>query len=411
MSGAPRPAPDEHPELCSLLGAWLLNACSAQERIAMAAHVKHCALCAAEMRDLHPAVTSLTSQPQYEDPAPYADLMAYEDAAAYEDHVSYEIPAGYENLASPDDGSHRSQPLSLPLSSASSTHGDITALAFARRPPAPRHLPPHIRPYADQVATLDAVLRDLAAEEWNTQTVEGWTVAQLVAHLAATDSLLAETLDATARGPLDLPGDTVPARTRAFTSWAVDQPPASVHAAWRTQADLLRDTLVREAAPNTPAAEGPYTPGDRLGLADGPRLTLADHATTRAFETWIHTRDLALHTGRRLPPPTARSLTRMSDLGARQLPFAMRHRGTPLGHRVLHVELTGPGGDTWHLTDPENPSSERPPDTHLVVGAMEFCLLTAARRTPAETAAHTRVTGDTALADAALAAAPAFAGP
>ncbi|GGV31592.1 maleylpyruvate isomerase family mycothiol-dependent enzyme [Streptomyces spectabilis] len=378
MSGAPRPAPHEHAALRALLGAWLLDACSDQESAAVAAHLEHCAPCAAEARYLYPATAALA------EPSPHEDAAPHEATA----------PPPYDGTATAGPTGNQPRP-----------SGDrVTVLAFARRPPAPRAVPPHIRPYTDQVATLDAVLRDLTAEEWDTLTVEGWTVGQLVAHLAATDSLLTEALDAGTRGPLDLPGDTVPARTRAWTSWAVERSPRSIHAAWRAQADALRAVLLGEAA--LPAdAERP------LSLAGDPPLPVAHHTTARAFETWIHTRDIALRTGRRLPPPTTRSLSLMSDFGVRLLPLAMRMRGTPLGRRVLRLELTGRGGDTWLLTDPGQAPPTGPPDAHLALDAMEFCLLTGDRLAPAEAAARTRVSGDAALAEAALAAASAFAGP
>ncbi|MEI5101862.1 maleylpyruvate isomerase family mycothiol-dependent enzyme [Streptomyces sp. PmtG] len=364
MSGAPRPAPDAEP--CSLLGAWLLDACSPREKAAVAAHVEHCADCSAEARDLYPAVAALAGPPRGE----------------------------------------------VPATSRTASDG-VTSLAFARRPPSPRGLPLHLHPYLDQVATLDAVLRDLDDAEWHEQPVADWTVAQLVAHLAATDSLLAASLDARARGPLDLPGDTVSARTHAFTTWAAGQSPAAVHAAWRAQADLLRDVLAGPPGRgNAPRKDGGRASAERrVALPGEAPLTVADHTAGRAFETWIHTRDIALSTGRRLPPPTARSLARMSDLGVRLLPLALRARGTPLGERALSVELTGPGGGSWLLTDPGHDRPPGPPDARLVLAAVDFCLRTGDRHTPAETVARTRVTGDPALAEAALAAASAFAGP
>ncbi|QCX81828.1 hypothetical protein C9F11_41240 [Streptomyces sp. YIM 121038] len=372
MSGAARPAPGEHAQVRSLLGAWLLDACSDRESSAVVAHLGRCATCAAEVRHLYPATAALAEPPPY-------------DAAA--------LPGAARN----------------PPGSPHSPNDRVTALAFARRPPAPRAVPPHLRPYTDQVATLDAVLRDLADAEWSTLTVEGWTVAQLVAHLAATDGLLAEGLDAGARGPLGLAGDTVPDRTRAGTAWAVGQSPASVHRAWRAQADVLRAALLGDA---TRGAGGTAAGPERLvSLGGAPALTVAHHAAARAFETWIHTRDIALRTGRRLPPPTSRSLSLMCAFGVRLLPLAMRLRGTPLGDRVLHLELTGRSGDTWLLTDPGRSSPQGPPDARLALDAVEFCLLTGDRRTPAEAAALARVSGDTTLVDEALAAAPAFAGP
>ncbi|MGA4844000.1 maleylpyruvate isomerase family mycothiol-dependent enzyme [Streptomyces sp. G45] len=396
MSGAPHPAPDEHAALAPLLGAWLLDACSAAESSAVAAHVERCAACTTEVRELYPAVASLAARAPHEAESPYES--PYEREAPYGE-APYARPVPLGGASRPSRRSPRP-----------AAYDRLASRVRTRRPPAPRDVPAHVRPYTDHVATLDAVLRDLGGAEWRAPTVEGWSVAQLVAHLAATDSLLTGALDATARGPLDLPGTTVPARTRSYTDWAARQPPEAVRAAWRAQADALHGVLVR-GADEAAGAGSAHAPEDRLSFAGGPPLAVADHTTGRAFETWIHTRDIALATGRRLPPPAARNLTRMCALGVRLLPLALRMRGTPLGERVLRVDLSGRGGGTWLVGEAGEEAPSRPPDAGLALGSVEFCLLVGGRLDPAETVARARVTGAAALAEAALTAAPAFAGP
>ncbi|MGW8380180.1 maleylpyruvate isomerase family mycothiol-dependent enzyme [Streptomyces sp. ODS28] len=336
-SGTPGPsgaASDGHPLAEPLLGAWLLNACSPEEAALVEAHLRHCEHCASDAHTLRAALPGL---------------------------------AGSEPLPPPPELYERT-----------------TTAAFAARTPTPRGLPAHVRPYAAQLATLDAVLRELAPADWRSVVVEGWTAAQLVSHLAATDSLLAEQL---AGAPS---GDTVPERTAAYTSWAARHPYETVHATWYEAAASLRESLSR-GDPSRPAE-----------LAAGFPLPVADHAVGRAFETWIHTRDIALTTSRTLPPPSPETLHAMSDLGARLLPKALLLTGTPLDSRALTLHLTGEGGGTWQV-GPGTTTAE------LTLDTVDFCLLTGGRLGAGEI--PRTVTGDAGLAEAALGAAGVFSGP
>ncbi|GAA2099519.1 zf-HC2 domain-containing protein [Streptomyces albiaxialis] len=301
----------------------------------MEAHLRHCDRCAEEVRVLAPALAGLAA----ETPAPPPEFAAR-----------------------------------------------VTAGAFARRPPAPRGLPPYVRPYAAQLATLDAVLRELSGADWGLETVEGWSVAQLVAHLAANDSLLADRVAGNEDG-------TIPGRTAEWTAWAAGMPPATVHGTWRERAEALRDTL----------AEGGEELGARHARLAGRRpFPVADLAIGRAFETWVHTADIAGRTALPLPPPVDESLRPIADLGVRTLPLAMGRTGAPLDGRALRVELTGRGGGEWLL-------GEGPTVAAMALDTVEFCFLAGGRRDPGRMDA--RITGDRELAAAALRAAPALSGP
>ncbi|MGW7517960.1 maleylpyruvate isomerase family mycothiol-dependent enzyme [Streptomyces sp. NPDC054796] len=389
----------------SLWGAWLLNACSAEEAAEVEAHLRHCARCAADVRAAHRAVAALAE----------AD--------------------------STGDGPWPAPPPAL--------WDGVTGSAYRRRPPAPRGLPEFARPYAAQFATLDALLSELGADDWRAEAAPGWSAAQVVAHLAATDSLLAHRLGAPPvlpdglvdpgdpddpgggpGGPATEPegsvrtpsgrGDAVALRTAAYTAWAERQRPEDVHEAWRAQAEALRSALARV---------GEEQGQRRVALGRAPKVPVADQALGRAFETWVHTADIAGRSGFRLPPPAARHLAPIADLGVRLLPPAMRVCGTPLGTRVLRLELTGRGGGVWlvgeagaaslptETTGPAGSTGADPgggteePDARLVLGTVEFCLLVGGRGDPARLAGTARTTGSGRLAEEALYAAPAFAGP
>ncbi|MFG3253404.1 maleylpyruvate isomerase family mycothiol-dependent enzyme [Streptomyces sp. NPDC048172] len=346
-SGTPSGTPSGgHASAEPLLGAWLLNACSPEEAAAVEAHLRHCDRCAEEVRTLATALAGLADATP---PAPPPELAAR-----------------------------------------------VTAGAFARRPPAPRGLPAYVRPYAAQLATLDAVLRELSDADWERETVEGWTVAQLVAHVAATDSLLADRVAGNEDG-------TIPGRTAEWTAWATGVPPATVHGTWRARAEALRDTL----------AEGGEELGARPARLAGRRpFPVADLTIGRAFETWVHTADIAGRTALPLPPPVDESLRPIADLGVRTLPLVMGRTGTPLDGRTLRVELTGRGGGEWLLGEgpgSEGPGSGGPAVAEIVVDTVEFCFLAGGRRDPDRMDAH--LAGDRELAVAALRAAPTFSGP
>ncbi|UNO38682.1 maleylpyruvate isomerase family mycothiol-dependent enzyme [Streptomyces sp. MST-110588] len=380
--------PEGHARARTLLAAWVLHACSPTETAAVTTHLRACEQCTAEVRTLASAV---------------AELAGAEPADVGMTGVRPAGPQSAEGQsAEAQSAGAERRNTGAPAGPDSETYRRTAAGSFARRPPVPRELPAYVRPYAAQAATLDAVLRELTPDEWRLETVEGWSVAQLVAHLAATDGLLTEETGGEVTGPVPVVrGEGVAMRTRTYTSWAADVPPGAVHTAWRTQSEALRSALTHD---------GPG-PGHHLLTLGGGGLPLpvADHAVGRAFETWVHTRDIGLRTGHRLPPPTRASLTAIADLGVRLLPLALRARGTPLGDRVLRVELTGPGGGTWLLED-SGPATGRP-DAGFTLDTLEFCLLAGGRRTPAHISAHTHLTGDHSLARSALAAAPTFSGP
>ncbi|HET6855923.1 MAG TPA: maleylpyruvate isomerase family mycothiol-dependent enzyme [Streptomyces sp.] len=358
----------DHAAIESLLAAWLVHACPPEEAAAVEAHLGSCERCTDEAHALEAVVAGL---------------------------------GGKLTRPGPPPGLYRR----------------LTADAFARRPPVPRGLPDFVRPYAAQHATLDALLRELGEGDWRRETVEGWTVAQLLAHLAATDGLLAERIGAPPTplpaapgrrppGPAAGPDDDTARRTAVYTAWAQDASPHSVFALWRAQGEALRAAL---------AASGPGAGERRVSLDGNGSMPLTDRSLGRAFETWVHTADIALRTGHTLPPPVPESLTPIADLGVRLLPAATRVRGVGFGDRTLGVELTGPGGGAWLVGEtgahPAPAAGAEHADAHVALETVEFCFLAGGRRDPGQVMAAARVTGDRELVRRTLTAAPAFSRP
>jgi uncharacterized protein (TIGR03083 family) len=237
--------------------------------------------------------------------------------------------------------------------------------AFAQRPPAPDN------PFGASVSALDVLLRELSPEQYERVVIFDWTVADVLVHLTATDGLLAHAIGLEAPPPV--PGEDLLARTLRMIADAssVDE----VRRAWFEQAMAI--------------AWAPL--GDDV-LRVGPiRLPGKDHATSRAFETWIHSRDIAAAVGlpRHSPPP--KHMHSMANL-------AMRLLSSLVGNG--RFVLTGPAGGVWELGEP---------DVELTLDALDFCLL-AADRVRVDDLDY-EVRGDADEAKLILAKVPSFAGP
>jgi uncharacterized protein (TIGR03083 family) len=237
--------------------------------------------------------------------------------------------------------------------------------AFAQRPPAPDN------PFGASVSALDALLRELAPGQYERVVIYDWTVAHVLVHLTATDGLLAHALGLHAPPPV--PGEDLLARTQRMIAQAPGAP--EVKRLWFEQAMAI--------------ARVPL--GDEV-LQVGPiRLPGKDHATGRAFETWIHSRDIAAAVGMRRHSPPPKHLHAMANLAMRLL-----SRLVSQGRFVL----TGPAGGVWDLGEPT---------VELTMDTLDFCLL-AADRLRVEQLEH-QVRGDEEAAGRILAVVPSFAGP
>jgi hypothetical protein len=146
-------------------------------------------------------------------------------------------------------------------------------------------------------------------------------------------------------------------------------------------------------------------------------MPVGSHLVSRAFETWIHARDIGAAAGLRVPPPPADSLASMADLAARVLSLVPSRTATAPTGRV-RLTLTGPGGGSWlvHLGGPATHDTAVPaahdtavPAAEVTLDAVEFCLLVADRARPEP--AGVRIDGDAALGIELLAVAPQLARP
>lgn len=222
----------------------------------------------------------------------------------------------------------------------------------------------------EQQDELAGLLAGLDDEGWcRPSACEGWTVADVVLHLAQTN----EMATGSARG--DLPGamarlmEGVPATTGDVDDGAAlmvavqrGEPPTAVHERWARSCRDLRDALL--------ACE----PGDRLSWVVGD-LAARTLGTTRLAETWIHTGDVAHGLDVRLEP--ADRLWHIARLAWRTIPYAFDRAGEPRPGPVA-FRLVAPSGADWSFGEP----SAR---TVIRGSGSDLCRVASRRVPPAET--------------------------
>ncbi|MEV4434655.1 maleylpyruvate isomerase family mycothiol-dependent enzyme [Streptomyces sp. NPDC049555] len=356
MSTAPRPAPlpgpaVPHAVLKSLLGAWALAACSAEESAAVEAHLPGCAPCSDEAARLRDAVA----------------LLHPEDSLDLDPGLRARVLAG----------------------------------ALGRRPPR-IPVPGWAAPYEAETARLDALLRDIGEADWRAPVRLRWfdgrhttgcesTVAGVIGHLTAVDGIVAAALGMP--DPLGEAAGVSSPEERTHTLWAAaDGPPREAHAAWREQGRALVRTVsfAGGGAAELPVPYGPFG------------LPVRDAFLDRAFECWVHAEDIAEAVDYPYGPPAAGHLNALIDLAARLLPGAIAARrraglapppralvtaGSP--GRTLHLEIEGRGGGHWYVPL-DSPAAAATPEhsvAHVALDAVEFCRLAAGRVAPEDAAA------------------------
>ncbi|MCZ7459618.1 maleylpyruvate isomerase N-terminal domain-containing protein [Streptomyces sp. WMMC940] len=347
----PPPEPPAHGVLKSLLGAWALAACSAEETAAVEEHLTGCAPCAEEALRLRDAVGLL----------------------------------------------HTDRDLDLdPL-----LRSRVLENCLGRRP-ARTPVPAWAGAYDAETARLDALLRDIGDSEWHAPVRLKWfdgeakvsrrtTVAGVMGHLMSVDGLVASAL-----GLGDPAGPDAPASPAERTErlWSSGERPAtrSVRVPWREQSHALVRTV-------SFAGLGV----EQLSVSYGDfALPLQDAMLDRAFECWVHADDIAVAVDYPYEPPTGAHLHRMIDLAVRLLPGALAARrraglaaparrlvtaGSP--GRSLHLEVEGAGGGHWYIAL-DSPAAVGDPDhtvAQIALDGVEFCQLVAGHVPPADAAA------------------------
>jgi uncharacterized protein (TIGR03084 family) len=353
-----------HDEIWELLGAYALDACDEEERAAVSAHLDVCQECAAEAVRLQRAAGWLGA---LEVRPPPVRLRAAVLAGAAERRPFR--PAPPPGTAGPTNEIRRS---------TESTHPGVL--------------------YREQIEGLDGVLRSLERDQWAAVASEadGWSVQDLIAHLTATESLVAERLDLRSTAWANDPGDVF-GRTAAFQRRNRDRTPSATRMDWWDQVSAVERHVAALSAREL----------DRRIEWLGLSIPIRRVVTARAFETWIHADDIRVAVGRVRVAPKPASMHLVADLAVRSLPAALRITGADRPGRTARVVLTGPGGGTWTLALGGEPAD--PPDAVLTADVIEFCFLAGGRLEP--DALDHQGEGDLALVRDLVRAASAFAGP
>lgn len=212
-----------------------------------------------------------------------------------------------------------------------------------------------------QQAELDGML---GADVWSVPSrCEGWSVADVVLHLAQTNEMAVASATGAfgeqvagfpAAGSIDEGADLLVARDRAIGPEAID-------ARWKRSAQALCDALLA------------CDPHARVQWVAGT-LAARTLATTRLAETWIHTGDVAAGLGIDLAPTDR--LEHIARLAWRTIPYAFAREGRqPPGPTAFR--LRAPSGASW-VFEPADAAA-----VNVIEGdGVELCHV-ASRRVPA----------------------------
>ncbi len=223
---------------------------------------------------------------------------------------------------------------------------------------------------AAQHQELAGLLDPLPNDGWSTPSrAEGWTVADVVLHLAQTDELALASVAGGFAGASELltgafsGASSVDDGADAMVAAERGRSSSEVRERWRRSSfELLR--LLKHA---DPSARVPWVAGE---------MAVRTLATTRLAESWIHTGDVLVALGRPVEP--SERLRHIARLAWRTLPYAFAQAGLELSGPV-ELDLTGPTGEGWDFVP------EDPPATVITGSALDLCLVAGQRARAVDT--------------------------
>lgn len=227
-----------------------------------------------------------------------------------------------------------------------------------------------LRALTDQQAETATVLdRVTVAEADRATRCIGWSVADVLLHLAQSDEMAILSLsDGFGAAAGDNTGGwgggtSVDESVAVMVERERGAPFAEVVNRWRLAAAGLVATL------------GGMDLSTRVPWVAG-NLSARTLATTRMSETWIHTQDIAEAIGVDLVPSDRLQL--IARLAWRTLPYAFHSSGITLSGPVA-FRLVGPSGQRWEFIPDE------PEVTTIRGSAVDLCAVAARRIDPAAT--------------------------
>ena len=229
---------------------------------------------------------------------------------------------------------------------------------------------PVVEALAEQQAETTSVVDGLtsATGEMATRCI-GWSIADVVLHLAQSDEMAVASLTGQFGGTVADnttgwgEGTTVDESVAAMVERERGAPVNEIVQRWSTGASgLVRALDAMDLSTRVPWVAG--------------FLSARTLATTRLAETWIHTGDVAAALGVR-PVPTDR-LRLIARLAWRTLPYAFDSAGRQMSGPVA-MRLVGPSGEPWEFLPDE-------PEVTTISGtAVDLCQVAARRVDPGNT--------------------------
>jgi len=191
---------------------------------------------------------------------------------------------------------------------------------------------------------------------------DGWTVADVLLHLAQTNEMAV----ASVQGRFDEFIDDAAAGLDAVGS--VDEWAGALVAKERAEPRASLDRWTLSAQGQADAFAG-CDPAARLTWVAG-QLAARSLATTRMTETWIHTVDVAVAFGE--PPAPTDRLWHVARLAWRTVPYALAQAGIDAAGPVA-FDLEAPDGSGWRFTPDD------PPATVVTGTALDLCTVAGQR--------------------------------
>ncbi len=266
-----------------------------------------------------------------------------------------------------------------------------SVLAQARQhPPTSVAATDPIALFATQVSALRQLLDELTEAEYRAPAAPyRWTVHGLIAHLlvieryAAGQLGLAEPHPDGSAGHLEIGAAEIAEQLR--------HPGSRTAADWHAAATSAIEKI---------GADGGPALDDQVQFHNWP-LSVASLLIARSFEVWTHADDVRRATGRPMVAPGAADLRAMSQFSVATLPLVFPLVAPDATFGGARVVLTGQGGGTADLGDPDRR------DVLIAADVVDYCRL-AARRIDIDDLDAT-IEGDRATAERLLAAARVFA--
>ncbi len=229
---------------------------------------------------------------------------------------------------------------------------------------------PVVEALAEQQAETTSVVDGLtsATGEMATRCI-GWSIADVVLHLAQSDEMAVASLTGQFGGTVADnttgwgEGTSVDESVAAMVERERGAPVNEIVQRWSTGASgLVRALDAMDLSTRVPWVAG--------------FLSARTLATTRLAETWIHTGDVADALGVRLVPTDRLRL--IARLAWRTLPYAFDSAGRQMSGPVA-MRLVGPSGEPWEFLPDE-------PEVTTISGtAVDLCQVAARRVDPGNT--------------------------